>query len=117
MVRKIRAKTEEKIDETKVMNVLDGLQTIPHSVLPLIPDAKVVEQKAKPVKVVKVKTEPVEKKEQKQPKEQKEPKESKEQKQRAPNAWLEFLKGYRMKHPEKSYKECLQDGKSEYKSA
>ena len=108
MVRKFRAKTEEKIDETKVMNVLDGLQTIPHSVLPLIPDAKVVEQKAKPVKVVKVKTEPVEKKEQKQPK---------EQKQRAPNAWLVFLKDYRMKHPEKSYKECLQDGKSEYKSA
>ena len=109
MPRKIRAKTEEKVDETKIMTVLDGLQTIPHSVLPLFPDAKVVEQKVKPVKVVKVKTEPVEKKEQKQPKEQK------QQKQRAPNAWLEFLKGYRMKHPEKSYKECLQDGKTEYK--
>ena len=103
MPRKIRAKVEEKVDETKVMSVLDAMPV------------KIVE----PVKIA----EPVVVKEQKQPKQPKqpkapkEPKEPKEQKQRAPNAWLVFLKDYRMKHPEKSYKECLQDGKSEYKSA
>ena len=65
-----------------------------------MPVPEPVELKVKPVKVMKVKKEPTE---QKQPKE------------RAPNAWLEFLKEYRMKHPEKSYKQCLQDGKTEYK--
>ena len=90
MPRKIRAKVEEKVDETKIMSVLDAMPA-PMSV-----------------------SEPVIVKEQKQPKASKAPKEPKEQKQRAPNAWLEFLKEYRMKHPEKSYKQCLQDGKIEY---
>ena len=100
MVRKIRAKVEEKVDETKIMSVLDaGTAKVVEPVKIVEP----VELKVKPVKVMKVKKEPTE---QKQPK---------EQKQRAPNAWLEFLKDYRMKHPEKSYKECLQDGKTEYK--
>ena len=93
MPRKIRAKVEEKVDKTKIMNVLDAMPA--------------------PMPV----PEPVVVKEQKQPKAPKQPKaqkEQKEQKQRAPNAWLEFLKDYRMKHPEKSYKQCLQDGKIEY---
>jgi len=90
MPRKIRAKVEEKVDETKIMSVLDaGTATMS------VPEPVIV-------------------KEQKQPKQPKQPKEPKEQKQRAPNAWLEFLKDYRMKHPEKSYKQCLQDGKTEY---
>ena len=93
MPRKIRAKTEEKVDETKIMSILDAMP------------AKVVEPVSEPVIV---------KEQPKQPKELKQPKEQKEQKQRAPNAWLVFFKEYRKKHPEKSYKQCLQDGKSEY---
>ena len=99
MPRKIRAKVEEKVDETKIMNVLDA------------GTAKVVEPIVEPV-IVKEQKQPKAPKQPKEQKEQKQPKEQKEQKQRAPNAWLEFLKEYRMKHPEKSYKECLQDGKS-----
>ena len=90
MPRKIRAKVEREVDETKIMSVLDAL----------------------PVKIVEPVAESVIVKE--QPKAPKQPKQPKEQNQRAPNAWLEFLKEYRMKHPEKSYKECLQDGKTEY---
>jgi hypothetical protein len=111
MPRKIRAKVEEKVDETKIMNVLDAM---PVKVVEPIVEPVIVKEQKQP----KAPKQPKEQKEQKQPKEQKEqkqPKEQKEQKQRAPNAWLEFLKEYRMKHPEKSYKECLQDGKSEYK--
>ena len=95
MPRKIRAKVEEKVDETKIMNVLDAM---PVKVVELVPELVIVKEQKQP----------------KQPKAPKEPKEQKEQKQRAPNAWLEFLKDYRMQHPEKSYKECLQDGKTEY---
>ena len=102
MVRKIRAKVEEKVDETKIMNVLDAM---PVKVVDPVPELVIVKEQKQP-------KQPKEQKEQKQPKA---PKEQKEQKQRAPNAWLEFLKDYRMKHPEKSYKECLQDGKTEYK--
>jgi hypothetical protein len=102
MPRKIRAKVEREVDESKVMSVLDAM---PVKIVEPVKMVEPVELKVKPVKVMKVKKEPTE---QKQPK---------EQKQRAPNAWLEFLKDYRMKHPEKSYKECLQDGKTEYKSA
>ena len=93
MPRKIRAKVEEKVDETKVMSVLDAM----------------------PVKIVEHVAESVIVKEPNAQKQPKAPKEQKEQKQRAPNAWLEFLKDYRMKHPEKSYKQCLQEGKTEYK--
>ena len=96
MPRKIRAKVEEKVDETKIMNVLDAMLV---KVVELVPELVIVKEQKQP----------------KQPKAPKEPKEQKEQKQRAPNAWLEFLKDYRMKHPEKSYKQCLQDGKTEYK--
>ena len=99
MPRKIRAKVEEKVDETKIMSVLDAMPaTMP------VPESVIVKEQKQPKQP----------KQPKAPKEQKEQKQPKEQKQRAPNAWLEFLKDYRMKHPEKSYKECLQDGKKEY---
>ena len=93
MPRKIRAKVEEKVDETKIMSVLDAL---PVKIVEPVPETVIVKEQPKA------------------PKQPKEPKEPKEQKQRAPNAWLVFLKDYRMKQPEKSYKQCLQDGKSEY---
>jgi hypothetical protein len=33
---------------------------------------------------------------------------------RKPNAWLAHVKAYREKHPEVSYKECLQEAKKTY---
>ena len=32
-----------------------------------------------------------------------------------PNAWVQHLKAYRAKYPNKSYKQCMQDAKSTYK--
>jgi len=32
-----------------------------------------------------------------------------------PNAWVEHLKAYRAMHPNKSYKQCMQDAKATYK--
>lgn len=32
-----------------------------------------------------------------------------------PNAWVQHLKAYRAKHPNKSYKQCMQDAKATYK--
>ena len=39
----------------------------------------------------------------------------KPKKESKPNAWIEHVKKYRQEHPDKPYKECLQEAKKTYK--